>query len=326
MMEEAEFKDRQIWVRAFYGFDPEHDGLIGFTLEQNRTTMMDKMRDGDLVLIYGAVDTLTEQDLQRQALGFLEVKLEECRDHERMSPSSIQWRKERGFQDRWNYGIRVTRAWRVTNRVHIKTIAPDSYRGVYRFDRTTRAKLLEPDEHRRALSHHVRQVNVYGEAPINEIDLETGSLEQALKPSKGIPPTSGERTSNIVDGENHVYLMKFSGGAKFLLGHAGYGEGQALVKVGRSNDPARRLTEINAGFPERSIEKWKLANTQSFPDGKIAHQVEDQIKAGFHESFVSQGGEFFTGDFETMQSRFQKFCISNMPHILGAPGKARGVK
>ncbi|GAA6208434.1 hypothetical protein NBRC116601_17270 [Cognatishimia sp. WU-CL00825] len=326
MMDEAEFKDRQIWVRAFYGFDPEHDGLIGFTLEQNRTTMMEKMRDGDLVLIYGAVDSLTDQDLRRQALGFLEVKLEECRDHERMSPLSIQWRKDRGFQDRWNYGIRVTRAWRVTNRVHIKTIAPESYKGVYRFDRTTRAKLLEPDEQRRALSHHVRQVNVFGEEPIELDDLETGTLEHVLIPSKGIPPSFGERTSTIVDGENHVYLMRFSGGASFLFGRTGYNDGQALVKVGRSNDPTRRLAEINNGFPQRSVERWALENFQKFPNGETAHRVETNIKSAFDAEFTSEGGEFFSGEWASMQNKFQNICISSMPHILGAPAKAKGVK
>lgn len=325
-MDPIEFQDRRIWVRAFYGFDPEHDGLIGFTLEKNRTTMMGKMRNGDLVLIYGAVDSLTETDLQRQALGLLEIKLEECVDQERMSPSSIHRRKERGFEDRWNYGIKVSRAWRVTNRVHIKTIAPESYRGIYRFDRTTRAKLLEPDEHRWALTHHVRQVNVYGEEPIDADDLESGTLEQVLLPSKGIPPVFGDRSSKLLDGENHVYMMMFTGGAEFLLGRSAVHADKALIKVGRSNDPIRRLSEINVGFPERSTERWKLANTQSFSDGKTAHQVEDQIKAGFRESFLSQGGEFFTGDLKTMQSRFQNFCISNMPHILGAPGKAKGVK
>jgi hypothetical protein len=325
-MDSIEFKDRQVWVRAFYGFDPEHDGLIGFTLEKNRTTMMGKMRDGDLVLIYGAVDSLTEADLQRQALGLLEIKLEECFDHERMSPSSVKWRKERGFEDRWNYGIKVSRAWRVTNRVHIKTIAPDSYRGVYRFDRTTRAKLLEPDERLRALTHDVRQVNVFGEEPIALDDLDSGTLEEVLSPSKGIPPVFGDRSSQLLDGENHVYLMVFSGGADFLLGRKGSHAGHAIVKVGRSNDPTRRLSEINAGFPERSVERWTLANTQKFTDGKRTHQIEKQMKAAFEKSFCSQGGEFFTGDLKTMQSKFQDLCIASMPRILGAPGKAKGVK
>ncbi len=58
-MNQDEFKDRQIWLRAFYGFGPEEEGYYGFTHEPNRTTMLGKMRDGDLVLIYGAVDSLT---------------------------------------------------------------------------------------------------------------------------------------------------------------------------------------------------------------------------------------------------------------------------
>ena len=225
-----------------------------------------------------------------------------------------------------NYGIRVTRAWRVTNRVHIKTIAPESYRGVYRFDRTKRAKLLEPDEQRRELSHHVRQVNVYGDEPIDVDDLETGTLEHVLSPSKGIPPSFGQRTSTVVDGENHVYLMRFSGGASFLFGRTGYNDGQALVKVGRSNDPVRRLAEINIGFPERSTEKWILKNTQKFPNGETAHNVETDIKSAFDAELTSEGGEFFSCDWGPMQNKFQNACISSMPHILGAPAKAKDVK
>ena len=49
-------QDRQIWVRAFYGFNPEEAGYIGFTHEAQREDMLTKMRDGDLALIYGAVD------------------------------------------------------------------------------------------------------------------------------------------------------------------------------------------------------------------------------------------------------------------------------
>lgn len=325
-MDVAEFKDRQIWVRAFYGFDPAGAGFIGFTHESQRTTMMGKMRDGDLVLIYGAVDSLTQTDLQRQALGFLEIKLEPCTDRERSSAETIKWKRSMGFEDRWTYGVKVCRAWRVTNRVHIKTIAPNSYHPDYRFERTTRAKLLEVEEKRRALTHQVRQVNVFGEPSIDVDDLDSGPLEQVLSPSKGIPPVFGERSSNLEDGENYVYLMKFSGGADFLLGRSRRDTAEALVKVGRSNNPSRRLSEINTGFPERSISKWTLPNIQKFPDGKTAHAVEDTLKAEFDKLFYSQGGEFFTGDFNAMQSKFQNLCVSAMPRILGAPGKAKGTR
>ena len=325
-MDESEFKDRQIWLRAFYGFDPENEGYYGFTLEPNRATMLGKLRDGDLVLIYGAVHSLTQTDLQHQALGFLEITLETCIDQDRMSPEAIARRVDRGFEDRWTFGIKVRRAWRIANRVHIRTIAPNSYRGVYRFDRTLRGKLLEPEEQRRAMTHHVRQVNVYGEEPIDAADLATGTLDQVLSPSKGIPPVFGERSSELIDGDNHVYMMLFAGGADFLLGRSGDHVGQALVKVGRSNDPVRRLSEINAGFPERSVSKWTLVNSQKFPDAQTAHALEDCLKAQFDKLFRSQGGEFFTGDFKAMEWAFQSLCISAMPRILGAPGKAKGLK
>jgi len=136
-------EDRQVWVRAFYGFNPEEAGYIGFTHEAQREDMLSRMKDGDLVLIYGAVDSLTDTDLQRQALGFMEVELERCRDVDRQNEGSRKWKLDHGFQDRWTYGLKVVRAWRVTNRVHIKTIAPKAYDSKKRFERTTKAVIVE---------------------------------------------------------------------------------------------------------------------------------------------------------------------------------------
>ena len=128
-----------------------------------------------------------------------------------------------------------------------------------------------------------------------------------------------------MDGDNDVYMMLFSGGSEVLLGRSGSHVGKALVKVGRSNDPRRRLGEVNSGFPKSSLHRWKLDRTQKFPDGKTPHELEDIVKREFDKEFVSQGGEFFTGDLERLRSRFQDICISRLPKILGAPGKAKGV-
>lgn len=111
---DIEIANRQIWLRAFYGFDPENAGYLGFTKEGQRESMMSRMKDGDLVLIYGAVEELTQQDLRAQALGFLEVEMLPCRDRDRMSDEAYQWKVEHQFQDRWNFGIVVRRAWRVS--------------------------------------------------------------------------------------------------------------------------------------------------------------------------------------------------------------------
>ncbi|MFG6563581.1 hypothetical protein ACGYLI_05110 [Sulfitobacter sp. 1A13421] len=319
-------EDRQVWVRAFYGFNPEEAGYIGFTHKSQREDMLTKMNGGDLVLIYGAVDSLTDADLQRQALGFMEVELERCNDVGRQNDASRSWKLNHGFQERWTYGLKVVRAWRTTNRVHIKTIAPKAYESKKRFERTTKAVLLEPDEKRRALSHYVRQVNVYGEPPIAANELASGYMNEVLKPSKGVPPSFGDRNSKHEDGENYLYLMKLSANADSLLGKTGPHVGDALVKIGRSNDPIRRLEEVNSGFPERAVCRWKLAYSQSFENGETAHNHECELKERFAREFTSQAGEFYTGGWSAMERAFQTFCCSKMPKILAAAGKAKGVK
>ena len=323
---ETATEERQVWLRAFYGFNPEEAGYLGFTRESQRQDMLGKMRDGDLVLIYGAVEGLTQPDLRSQALGFMEIKLEKCRDTDRQNEASRAWKIEHGFEDRWTYGVKVVRAWRIRNRVRIGTIAPKAYRSENRFERTTKAILLESDERRRALSHPVYQVNVYGEVPLAEEDLAASTMDEVLSPSRGIPPSFGNRASHHEDGENYLYLMMLTAKAEALLGRAGPHVGKALVKIGRSNDPSRRLKEINGGFPNNAMCRWQLKYYQAFADGTTAHSHENELKDEFVKQFSSQGKEFFCGDGDATERAFQAFCASKIPKILAAAGRAKGVK
>ena len=326
MAEEAITEERNIWLRAFYGFDPANWGYLGFAHEKWRDDMLARMDDNDLVLIYGAVDDLTDRDLQAQALGFLEIRLEPCMDVDRISPDRFAQKKQDGFEDRWRFGIKVRRAWRVRNRVHIRTIAPEAYAQEHRFERTTRAIQLTPSERERALSHPVVQVNVFGEPPIDTEDLSQGQMAKILEPSRGIPPTFGKRETVIEDGETELYLMMFSEPAAFVLGDLADHAGQMLVKVGRSNDPKRRLGELNSGFPETAVFGWKLVQTLKAPNAAAAHEWEDELKRNFAAKFSSQGGEFFTGRIIDIKSAFHEFCIRYTPRIRGAAGTAKGVR
>jgi len=324
-LKDIDITQRQVWLRAFYGFDPEGAGYIGFTHEAQREDMMKHMNDGDLVLIYGAVEELTQPDLRAQALGFLEVELQPCSDRERMSQDSYQWKLDRGFEDRWTHGIIVRRAWRVRNRVGIASIAPDAYQSKHRFTRTTKAILLRPDERERALSHPVDQVNVFGEPAIAGPDLRQGTMGAVLSPSKGIPPAFGDRTSSYEDGENQLYLMILTAGADALLPKTAFSFGHALAKVGRTNDPARRVKEVNCGFPENAFVHWKAERLHSYPTGAAAHAAEDALKRIFAEKFKSQGNEFYTGNRAELVAAFDAYCAADVPRILGAPGKAKGL-
>jgi len=318
-------QDRQVWLRAFYGFGPEGSGFLGFTNEGDRESVLSELKEGDLVLIYGAVDEITDRDAKSQILGFLEVSRELCDADDRSAQEQIDWKHQQGFSDRWNHGLIVRRAWRVRNRVHVKTVAPEAYDNKNRFERTKRAIILNPDERERALSHPVVQCNVYGEPKVPEEDLEKGQMGELLKPSKGIPPSFGTRTSKHEDSECWLYLMIFSGKADVLMGPTGTHTGKALAKVGRSNDTSRRLGEINAGFPKSAVYKWELPRHQDFPNAEITSVLEEELKFEFAKKFASQGGEFFTGIEEEMVRAFESFCSDRRPVILAAPGKAQGV-
>ena len=45
---------RSMWMRAFYGFGPEHDGYVGWTKPAGRDRILREISDGDLILIYGS--------------------------------------------------------------------------------------------------------------------------------------------------------------------------------------------------------------------------------------------------------------------------------
>jgi hypothetical protein len=315
----------RVWLRAFYGFDPEGAGYIGFTNPGDQRYMLDHLREDDLVLIYGAVEDLTAQNLRAQALGFLQVTLEAVADTERMSAASYQWKVDHGFTERWTHGIKVKRAWRIKNRVGIASIAPKAYRPENRFIRTTRAILLEPDERERALSHPVFETSVFGEPPLPGNTVQSGPMERLLRPSRGIKPAFGTRTSVYEDGENTVYLMRFTGKAEALVGTAAR-PGMTLVKVGRTNDPKSRLGQINFGFPNPDHAGWKLVRQHSYPSGEAAHDQEEALKQKFAEEFCSQSGEFFLGNLAAVETAFHRFCTASSPLILGAPAKAQGAR
>ncbi|MGO4449086.1 hypothetical protein AB4Y96_09175 [Phyllobacterium sp. TAF24] len=312
---------KQVWLRAFWGFSPEHEGYYGFTFDAVRKRFLSKAKDGDWVLIYGAVNEHTATDELRQALGFLELTNKPCMDVDRMSDTAVNRRRDGKFAHRWNFGLEVRKAWRFEHNVRIQHIAPEAYANKFRYERTSCGVLLNASETTRALSYPIVQVNVYGEPLINNTDLESGQAQSIFRPSKGIPPSFGLRLIDAEDGGNSIYLMRFSGAAEVLLGSRPAYSGKTIFKVGRSNDPKRRLSEINGGFPVPSLVKWELLNTHLYPDGQTAHDSETNLKASFDQSFLSLGGEFFLGGESDVQSSFLRHCSKSSIVMIGAPGK-----
>ena len=318
-------ESKQVWLRAFWGFDPENEGYYGFTQEGDRAAFAKNAKAGDWVLIYGAISDHTADHEKRQALGFLELSEEFCFDVDRMSQKAIDRREKGNFSHRWNYGLKVTRAWRLYHNVHIKHIAVEAYANLHRFERTTRGILLNAKEQERALSYPIFEVNVFGESPIPAAAVsDTVQAATIFEPSKGPPPSFGVKTVVTEDGENEIYLMKFSGAVETLLGNKDSSYyGKKLFKVGRSNDPRRRLSELNWGFPKPSIVSWQLVSTHPYKDGQSAHDSETMLKNVFAAKFNSVGGEFFVGPEIDILNTFVQHCSSTSPVIKGAPAKLK---
>lgn len=107
---------------------------------------------------------------------------------------------------------------------------------------------------------------------------------------RGPPPSPGAQTIVKYDGPTHLYLMTLDGPTGELLPHLG--NENATIKVGITNDLARRLAELNFGFPPGCSVTWRLRQTKLFPSGRAAFDEEGRILDALRLAQQSIGGEF----------------------------------
>ena len=202
-----------IWLRAFYGFNPWDAGYIGWTRESDRNWMIEHALTGDLILIYGAESEETESSNRRQLLGFLQIETTPVPDVERSSDAARQQKIEKGWEKKWTHGLLVRRAWRIERRIEVSHLLPDTYDPKKaRFIGREQTKLTE-DEVSGVLQLPVTEVDVWGEAPVGKGDQPPVCFEEFFRPSRGLKPTFGSRESNYEDGDHWLYLLRYGGEA-----------------------------------------------------------------------------------------------------------------
>jgi hypothetical protein len=77
------------------------------------------------------------------------------------------------------------------------------------------------------------------------------------------------------------------------------------VKIGVSNEPKRRIEELNSRIPPAALGKWKMELvSQPYPDRKAAEAVEQQFKNKGEVALESLGKEFFWGDWTSAMLLF----------------------
>lgn len=314
---------RRVWIKSFWGFSTEEESYLGFSREADRKRLLDLYKPGDVILIYGAVAAETAADDRRQALGFLEIDPVEVTDVERSTPEALAEKRRRGWADKWIYAVPVRRAWEVKRRIEIRHIATTTYKYQRARVIATQGELLTAEEASFALSLPVSPMNVYLEPKVTDADV-TGTLSDFLNPSRGIKPSFGSRTADIKDGQTFLYLMEMAGDiANVLPRDRTTLYKKILVKVGISNDPTRRLAEMNSGLPPNSKLGWKLTFSQPFPGAEAAFEAENQAKADLARVAESLGGEFFLGHPDKLHPAYHTAAGRAAFHIKAPPAKIK---
>jgi hypothetical protein len=149
-------------------------------------------------------------------------------------------------------------------------------------------------------------IETMGEKPVQvrwrfleDVEVKTAAADGPMW-RRGPPPVAGTRVIEYADGPTSVYLLQLEGpiAAAFpdLL------PDRTIVKIGMSNEPARRLGDLSCGFPPGCALRWRLAAHRQLPDGDAAFALETSILEDLRLSGDWIGGEFASVSVDTLRN------------------------
>lgn len=107
---------------------------------------------------------------------------------------------------------------------------------------------------------------------------------------RGPPPAMGERNLYLQDGPTSVYVMVLDGSSPATFPTISVGG--KLAKIGMSNDPTRRLVELNCGFPPGCVLRWAFVRAREYPSGHAAYEAEGSLLEQFRAAGKWVANEF----------------------------------
>ncbi|MDO7843557.1 GIY-YIG nuclease family protein [Sphingomonas immobilis] len=110
--------------------------------------------------------------------------------------------------------------------------------------------------------------------------------------SRGPAPVIGTRRTVFADGPTSVYLLLIDGPISVLAPNMLPVDGASLVKIGRTNDLDRRLSELASGLPRRAAIHYIPIGVRNFKSGADAHSFERTLLDQCDQRGWSLGGEF----------------------------------
>lgn len=298
-----------VWLTGFWGFDPEEEGILGFTDPRDRDRLFSLIGERQLVCIYGAASPETDSKLVHHLLGVLEVERTPIDSWSKMSDAAKERNIRLGRQEKWRHAMPVRRAWRTNHTLDVNQVFPKSYdskngRYIARF-----GTWLMQDEARWLLEKvPFTETNVFGEPQVVSDGADpaaNGSIAALLNPSRGVFGSFGNRASVFTDRPHDLYLAQFPSGAELLVGKA-VPRDFGLIKIGITGNIKNRLKALNLSFPQTSTVGWKIRRTARFPNRQGAGDAETAFKLQAIDQFgaTSLGKEFFLMDLKKAETLF----------------------
>ncbi len=287
-----------VWLTSFYGFKPGEWGFLGFTEETARRSFIERSRPGVLVAIYAATARAPD-DERGNVVGILQCSHRTGHAKEFLAPTAwLQKEANPESKGKWNYAVKVERAWRVTpeTRMPVRQFAPDATASEAWQHIGSRGAKLTRGEADNILKLNLQEVAVFGALPV--LDSLPGGARQILAPSKAGPVSQNSYTVREAEGPKHLYILKLRGDADAFLGDQT--KGHVIVKAGFSCSPKSRRDTLNSAFPNFAF-RWEVLHSGA-DYGRAPYPTSAHAKAGEKVMQTvlcevpharSLGGEFF---------------------------------
>lgn len=144
----------------------------------------------------------------------------------------------------------------------------------------------EPDLLKKEVARIVARV-IHAEVPST-----TDRLVQQLGRTIGPPPSFGAFSTERQDSGCVIYLLRFDAPIAALFSASRVPYGWIVAKIGRTNDLARRVSELSAGLPPHAQIAWTVLDTVTYPTAGQAHDAEQALLSIAERKGWTLGGEF----------------------------------
>ena len=285
-------RNPSVWIKAFYGYDPESWGCVGYNQPGRIDTLISSTTNPFIMAIWVTFDS--NDPAAGKLAGFMEVTHEKGRRADFIAP----FQDDAHEKGKWEYSLRASRAWEILPEFQpkIRDFYPDMQTGKRERASGRWAEKL-PDQYVEKLKALPRrEVKVYGS-------------DAEITPDIVFPPTKGGfvksgpgRRNGFEVGEprsleKELYILKLNGDVDAFLGRNGHG--QSIYKIGLSISPETRKATLNSAIPNGQF-YWSVERTTSrdgdprYPNHEIAEAGEMAMKeylGGIKNAHL--GGEFY---------------------------------